>query len=327
MQAHRQQLNARAQHVLVGLAAGGLVATVLLTWLAPGPAVIPAACLVATALVIAFARLQVLARRDAERANARLREAREEALHHARARDGFLSMASHELKTPLTALQLHVDGLLRAFETTTRGRLTFEPDRVRRRLESVARQSRQLGRLIDALLDASRAADGRLPLHLETFDLADLVQEIAARFEPELARASCELRVRCERGLIGQWDRVRVDQVLSNLLSNACKYGPGAPIELDATIDAREGAHGAVLVVRDRGIGIDPKDHARIFERFERACSDRKFGGFGVGLWIAREIVASMGGEIRVDSAPGNGATFTVRLPMRDGRGETRAAG
>ena len=109
----------------------------------------------------------------------------------------------------------------------------------------------------------------------------------------------------------GKWDRLRLDQIVTNLLSNAMKYGSGEPIEVAMT-----GTPEAVrLEVRDHGIGIAPEHQSRIFDRFERAVSGRHYGGLGLGLWIVRQILDALGGSIRVRSAPGEGSTFTVELP------------
>ncbi len=274
-------------------------------------ALVAATGLALSCLVFGFTRLQITARLAAEASAQRLREAREEALVHLQARDSFLSIASHELKTPLTALQLHVDGLLRGLPAAGHGGIDRE--RLARRLEAIGRQGRRLGALIDDLLDVSRVTAGQLKLHPEEVDLVPLVEEVRVRFEPELARAACTIQVDADGPVVGLWDRARVDQVLTNLLSNAIKYGPGKPID----VLVRRRTEGALLAVTDRGMGVDAKDHERIFERFERAVSERKFGGFGVGLWISRQIVAAMGGRISVVSAVGQGATFKVELPLR----------
>jgi signal transduction histidine kinase len=268
--------------------------------------------LLVTGLLFAFTRFQIDARQAAEESARSLREAREEAVRHLRSRDAFLSIASHELKTPLTALQLHVDGLLRGLPSVGTGNAA-ERERLARRLDSVSRQARRLGALINELLDVSRVTGGHLPLHPEPMDLGELIQEVRGRFEPELARAGCPLSVSVNGPLEGAWDRLRLDQVLTNLLSNALKYGPGKPIEIHASRQD----DWVQVIVTDHGMGIDPKDQDRIFERFERAVSDRKFGGFGIGLWIARQIVVSMGGRISVSSRPGAGASFLVELPLR----------
>jgi len=223
-----------------------------------------------------------------------------------RARDEFLSIASHELRTPLTSLALQSESL-RAKATR------LELDDVAKKAEVIRRNVDRLARLVASLLDLSRINAGRLELDLEPFDLAELAREVVGRFEDEARRAGCTLELVAPEPVSGSWDRLRLDQVLTNLVSNAIKYGPNQPVEV------RVEGHGdrAILTVRDHGIGISLPDQARIFERFERAVSERSYGGFGLGLWIVREIVESLGGTVRVESAPGEGATFTVELSRR----------
>jgi signal transduction histidine kinase len=221
-------------------------------------------------------------------------------------RDDFLSIASHELRTPLTSLALQSDSL-RA--TAARGGV---PPAIVRKVEVIRRNVDRLTQLIATLLDITRIGSGRLELQVERVDLAEVVQDVAVRFEEEAGRAGCELRVEAAPGLVGSWDRLRVDQVVTNLLANALKYGQGRPVEVRAGADGDR----AVLSVRDHGIGIPLDAQQRIFERFERAVSGRHYGGFGLGLWIVRRILEEMGGRIRVESEPGVGATFTVDLPV-----------
>jgi PAS domain S-box-containing protein len=221
-------------------------------------------------------------------------------------RDGFLQVASHELRTPVTALKLNAQGLV----ASARREGTW-PERALTRLEGLVRGVSRLGVLVNELLDVSRITSGRLVLHPETVDLAALVREEVERSRPEAERAGCELRLQVSGPVESRWDRLRLEQVLSNLLSNALKYGAGRPVEV--VLSASDTC--AVLRVRDEGIGIDPAVQSRIFERFERAVSDRHYGGLGMGLWIAREIVHAMGGSIHVESAPEQGATFIVELP------------
>jgi signal transduction histidine kinase len=135
---------------------------------------------------------------------------------------------------------------------------------------------------------------------------------VLGQFKEELDRAGCSLLLRTDAGVVGRWDRLRVDQVITNLLSNAIKYGPGRPVEVDL-----QKLGGSVrLVVRDHGIGISAQDQTRVFERFERAVSVQHYGGFGLGLWISRQIVEGLGGTIAVHSEPGLGSTFVVELPV-----------
>ncbi|WP_224240153.1 GAF domain-containing protein [Hyalangium gracile] len=239
--------------------------------------------------------------------NARLYHEAQQAV---RLREEFLSIASHELKTPISALQLQVQSLL---STLARSPSGPSPERLRRSLETVDRQVRRQTQLINDLLDVSRISAGRLQLQPERMELSALAREVAERFEPELARAGSPLLLQLSAETMGQWDKLRLDQVLTNLLSNAVKYGRGNPIQLvtETTSDRVR------LSVRDGGIGIAAEDLARLFNRFERAVSERNYGGFGLGLWISRQIVEAMGGRIQVTSQPGVGSTFTVELPRQ----------
>jgi signal transduction histidine kinase len=218
------------------------------------------------------------------------------------ARDEFLSIASHELKTPLTSLVLHTDSLRTAVR---RGTL----DQAAGKVELIRRSVDRLSRLVASLLDISRISSGRLDLEVEEVDLADVAREVVARFDEEAVRAGCTLLLQAEP-VKGRWDRMRLDQVITNLLSNAVKYGPGKPVVVRVEPDGDRG----VLSVRDHGIGISDEDQRRIFQRFERAVSKRNYGGFGLGLWIVRQIVEGLGGIVRVESAPGAGSVFTVEL-------------
>jgi signal transduction histidine kinase len=233
--------------------------------------------------------------------NARLFRSANEAIA---LRDEFLSIASHELNTPLTPLRMQLDSL-------RRGR--FAPERAGEKLDAASRQVTRLTKLVSELLDVSRIRSGRLHLEPEAFDMASLVDEVVARMAEEAERSGVSLVLRADRPCPGTWDRMRLDQVVTNLLTNAVKYGGGKPVNVD--LSRADG--GVRLAVSDQGIGIAPEHQRRIFERFERATSARHYGGFGLGLWIARQIVESSGGTIAVDSAPGRGSTFVVELPSQ----------
>ncbi len=221
-------------------------------------------------------------------------------------RDDFLSVAGHELRTPLTSLQIQVSMQERLGKDLPGG------ERLVRGAEVIGRQVRRLGKLVDQLLDVSRLDAGRLVLEREPFDLSELAGEVVARFQPEAARAGCVLAGPGREGPAGSWDRGRLDQVLTNLVANAVKYGAGKPIEVQVRAEGGR----AVVEVRDGGIGISPEELPRLFGRFERAAPGRNYGGLGLGLWISRQIVELHGGRIRVDSEPGRGSTFTVELPL-----------
>jgi len=256
---------------------------------------------------------QVLARREVEALAQDLQKALQ-------IRDDFLSVASHELKTPLTSLQLQLQLLWRSLpETDAHG----QPHPARKRIEATRRPAERLHQLVNNLLDVSRIRAGRLALEHETVDFAALLQDVVARAEADAAGAGCQLVLCAESPVIGRWDRLRLEQVVTNLLSNALKYGASHPVELSVLQDGST----ARLIVKDHGIGIAPESQARIFQRFERAVSERHYGGFGLGLWIVRQIVESLGGEIGVESFPGQGATFTVSLPLEAPPGARPSSG
>lgn len=227
-----------------------------------------------------------------------------------RTRDEFLSIASHELRTPLSTLSLHTESLQRSLQHD--GPVASDRERLLHRLTIVQDQAQRLENIVESLLDVSRMARGRLPMHLEPVDLVEVAQDVVRRLTDEAARVGTDLTLQADGPLTGQWDRMRLDQVVTNLVANAIKYGRGKPVEVRL---AREGPT-ARLTVRDFGIGIDPGDHERIFGQFERAVSEDHYGGFGVGLWIARQIVDAFHGTITVASRPGEGACFTVTLGM-----------
>lgn len=271
--------------------------------------------------VITFARSQPevapsdvrLAEQVAERAALAL----ESAILYRRAqqtiamRDEFLSVASHELRTPITALRFANQGLARAL---SRG-AAADAAQVRSFVEASAQQERRLAHLVDRLLDVSRIQAGRLELSRERLDLAQLAREAAALVSDALAASGSSLHLDAPAEVFGEWDRDRLEQVLVNLLTNAIKYGAGQPIELTVRGDARR----ATVTVRDRGIGIAPEAQPLVFDRFQRAASPRHYAGLGLGLYIVRGIVEAHGGQVRLQSAPGAGSSFTVELPRSGG--------
>jgi signal transduction histidine kinase len=246
-----------------------------------------------------------LARQAAE--NARLYR---EAQAAVRLRDEFLSVATHELKTPLTPLHLKLQGIKREAERSPGE--TMPSAQVVRAVEGAEGQVRKLAVLVNELLDVARLTEGRLTLAPESVDLPGLLGEVAGRFAPEAVKAGCALRVCAPAGVVGLWDRQRLEQVVTNLLTNALKYGAGKPVSLEAQV---VGAH-AWIHVRDEGIGIAPRNLERIFGKFERAVPERHYGGLGLGLYIAQQLAHAMGGEIRVASTLGEGSVFTVVLPL-----------
>ena len=233
-----------------------------------------------------------------------------QALDAVRARDEFLSIASHELRTPLTTLRLNIEALKE--QLTREG--SNAPDlagRTEQKLSLATRQIHRLNRLVENVTDVSRMGTGRFRLERGSVDLAGLARDLAGRMSEDARRARCTIDVQAEHDVVGLWDAARLEQVLMNLLSNAMKFGAGRPIEVAVTGDV----HGARVTVSDHGIGIPAEAQRRVFDRFERAVSSAHYGGLGLGLYIAREIVRAHGGTIDVTSAPDGGTTFTIDLP------------
>lgn len=228
-----------------------------------------------------------------------------------RVRDDFLSLASHELKTPLTGLSLQMQ-LLRRLEAENAS-LSLESPKVRTRMEAIDRSLRRLGLLVDNLLDVGRIRHGRLDFLFSTGDLSALVSEVVARTGDEARLAGMSLTSHIEPSLVGRFDRLRLEQVLMNLLSNALRHGGGNPVE----VRLERTSEGARLVVRDEGPGIPEADRERIFARFEQVRGAARAGGLGLGLFIVRQIIEGHQGHVHVEPGPGGrGAAFVVELPL-----------
>ena len=235
------------------------------------------------------------------------RQAAEEAVH---IRDEFLSIASHELRTPITALQFAMQSVLRLARERTLSKVPEET--ALGVLETAERQARRLAKLVETLLDVSRIHAGRLQIAREPVDLTEIAREVAAEMRGEAERAGCTLTLRAGGPIVGLWDGPRLEQVVTNLLHNAIRYGAGKPVELQVEAVGRS----ARLRVIDRGIGIAADRQAQIFDRFERAASAEHYGGLGLGLYIVRSILDAFGGAISVESEVDRGSTFIVDLPL-----------
>ena len=262
----------------------------------------------------------ILAMEVARRASLAMENARayREVRTAVQARDNFLSIASHELRTPLSALSITMTSLVRVAE---RGKLMQLGEQgLKDRFVKLDRQVTQLSQLVDRLLDVNRLSSGEARLELAPTDLGEVARDVVARFEDLAASAGGWLRLHLEGEVVGRWDRTRLDQVITNLVSNAVRYAGRSPI----TVTVGPGGPGqARLVVADRGPGIPREDHERIFNQFERGDTGNT-GGMGLGLWLVRRIVAAHGGTITLESERGRGATFTVLLPTdREQGGQT----
>jgi PAS domain S-box-containing protein len=226
-------------------------------------------------------------------------------------RDEFISVAAHELRTPLSALLLKVQGVAQALHKAGPAGGPAEIPKLEGRLHDALRQIERLAELVERLLDVSHIVQGKLVMQLEATNLPALVEHVIEDFREPAARAGSELRFSQSGDGGGTWDPARIEQAVVNLLANAIKYGRGAPI--DVSVEATD-LHVRIRVT-DHGIGIAPADLERIFTRFERAASMHQYGGLGLGLYITRNIVEAHGGTIRVSSRPQQGTTFVIELP------------
>jgi signal transduction histidine kinase len=222
-------------------------------------------------------------------------------------RERLISIAAHELRGPLCAVRLCLQSLQRS-------RVALAP-KASRMLEIMIKEERRVARLIDDLLDLGRIRSGQLGLELSSFDLCDLVREVGAQLKAQMANTGSDLTFDVQGPVVGHWDRSRLNQVVTNLVANAFKYGQGRPVIVRVGADNEGGR--ARLEVTDNGPGIPPEFHGRIFEPFKRAVSTGQNDGLGLGLYIVRSIVQQLGGAVHVDSRPGAGATFVVELPLQ----------
>jgi signal transduction histidine kinase len=268
--------------------------------------------------VWSFRDITVRRRAEAERdrllvEESRARQEAERAFQEAQKalglRDEFLSIAAHEMKTPLTSMKVQIQHLQRVLDGASGGQV--EAARLRPVVATALRQMRRFQELSDQLLDLARITSGKLEPRYELLDFREVVAEQLEQHEEAAAKARSELRLECDGPLPGESDRLRLEHIVGNLLSNALKFGAGNPVTV--RLEARAGR--VRLQVRDQGIGIAPEDHERIFERLERAVDSRHYGGLGLGLWIARQSAKALGGDITLESALGKGSTFTVELP------------
>ncbi len=225
-----------------------------------------------------------------------------------RARDDFLAIAAHELRNPMTPIMAVAELALKA----ARDAESACPPRVTTLLERMQLLAQDFIQRSTRLLDVSRIETGNLQLRPSETDLSALALMVAHKYDVIAARSRSPIELVIEDGIVGVLDRLAVEQVVENLLSNALKFGAGKPVTLRLRSD--EGS--AQLEVRDRGIGMSPDQQVRVFGRFEQVIAQHRGPGFGVGLWLANCLVAAMGGRIAVSSRVGEGSTFTVTLPL-----------
>jgi PAS domain S-box-containing protein len=230
-------------------------------------------------------------------------------------KDDFIKMASHELKTPITSIKGYVQLLLNIYDELNEEKFQASRPTVKSSLYTISRQVTKLTRLVSELLDLSRIESGKLELRKTEFDLSDLVEEIVQDARHTTSRHAIIIHNDFEGSIYA--DKDRISQVLLNLLTNAIKYSPDAD-NVEVYVNRDKGD--AVIKVKDHGIGIDKKEHPRIFERFYRVegKSEQTYPGFGIGLFIANEIIQRHKGTISIKSEKGKGAEFTVTLPLNN---------
>lgn len=241
---------------------------------------------------------------------ARESAARTDAEKAIQGRDEFLSIASHELKTPITSLRLQSQILLKLIEEGNKEEIFEKNKRLAQILDN---QTARLSKLIENLLDVSRINAGKLMLEFSDVDLNEVVNDLLERSQADLNKANCKVILNAAANVIGHWDRYRIEQLITNLLTNAMRYGKGKPIEINIS----QTDEYAKLSIKDNGIGIKKEDLSRMFNRFEQILPKAKVGGLGLGLYIVQQITDAHKGVIRVDSEIDKGSTFTVRLPLR----------
>ncbi|MBD9676175.1 hybrid sensor histidine kinase/response regulator [Pseudomonas sp. PDM18] len=250
------------------------------------------------------------ARAEQDALLAELRETQVELQRAVKMRDDFMSIVSHELRTPLNGLML--DTQLRRLHLS-KGKLEhFTQARLGVLFERDERQLTGLNRLIEDMLDVSRIRTGKLSIRPEPANLADIARRVLSNFAVQAQAAGCELSLEAPEVVEGVWDAYRLEQVISNLVSNALRYGPGRPVEV--TVAVADGR--AKLCVRDHGDGISVEEQRRIFQQFERGAGAARVAGLGLGLYISEQIVQAHGGSIEVRSQPGQGAAFSLYLPL-----------
>jgi signal transduction histidine kinase len=227
------------------------------------------------------------------------------------ARDTFIAVAAHELRNPMTPILGQLDLLLSAIKADR-----YSPEQVEKRLERIQQTVRQYMKRAVVLLDVSRITTGKFRLEPGACDLAALLREVVDEFAEAAQHSGVTIKLAGPESLPGSWDRLAVEQIVDNLISNAIKYGGRTPVEVSLFATDRQ----VQIHVRDHGKGIPAQARERVFERFERAVGQNEYrSGFGVGLWVVGQLVEAMNGTITIDQAAGGGALFIVTLPVQPG--------
>ena len=252
------------------------------------------------------------ARREQEALLQQLQSTQSELEQAVRMRDDFMSIVAHEVRTPLNGLILETQ--LRKMHLARDNAAAFTLDKMHAMVDRDERQIKSLIRLIEDMLDVSRIRTGKLSIRPNRFDLTQLVSNLLQNFAQQIEAAETEVSFTASGPVEGHWDEFRIEQVVSNLLTNALRYGGRSPIQVRVY---REGDE-ARVEVQDRGIGISEENQKRIFQQFERVSAKTVVAGLGLGLFISEQIVAAHGGSIVVESQINEGALFRVCLPIQE---------
>jgi len=226
------------------------------------------------------------------------------------ARDEFLIIASHELKTPITSLKLRLQIMQKNPSLD---------QKIAKEIEIVLAQTDRLTKLINTILDVSRIQTGKFILELEALNLANLINEVVEQFDEQLKNSNCMLSMNIPPDINVNWDKARFEQVISNLISNSIKYAPTSDISIRAIQDESK----TTLTIKDSGPGISKDKQALLFTRFERAGAPMSVSGLGLGLYISKQIIEALTGTIRVESEEGKGASFIIEIPNNPSRIQT----
>ncbi|TFH79754.1 MULTISPECIES: hybrid sensor histidine kinase/response regulator [Pseudomonas] len=257
-------------------------------------------------------------RREQEALLQQLQSTQGELEQAVRMRDDFMSIVAHEVRTPLNGLILETQ--LRKMHLARDNAAAFTLDKMHAMVDRDERQIKSLIRLIEDMLDVSRIRTGKLSIRPSRFDLSQLVGNLLQNFAQQIEAAETEVSFTATEPVEGQWDEFRIEQVVSNLLTNALRYGGKSPVQVRVYREGKE----ARVEVADQGIGISEENQKRIFQQFERVSAKTVVAGLGLGLFISEQIVAAHGGSIVVESRINEGALFRVCLPLQE-NGETNA--
>ncbi len=237
-----------------------------------------------------------------------LEKAKLEAEKAVASRDEFFSIASHELRTPITSLKLKSQIAKRRIKTARMNSV----EQMEAYIDETEVQLERLVKLIEDMLDLTRVSTGRLPMEFEIESVSDATREAVSRLEPQFNEQGTPIEFKGSSDALARIDRTRLQQVVTNLLTNTLRYAPGKPVSVEVTRNGDK----IILAVKDNGPGISKENQQTIFNRYERLAPTDNISGLGIGLYLARSIVTEHGGTISVVSESGSGALFQVELPV-----------